>query len=149
MFSVERRHDPSAVERVLRALPDWFGVEAAIVSYAANEADFESYLAVDDGHVVGVALVRRHFPESAELHLIAVDPGDHNRGLGRALVREIELDLVKTGAQLLEVHTVGPSHEDVFYARTRGFYRHLGFVPLQEFDRIDWAGPTLVLVKPL
>ena len=149
MLSVERRHDPTAVERVLIALPDWFGVEEAIVSYTDDAAHLESYLAVEDEAVVGVALVRRHFPESAELHLIAVMPGDHDRGIGRALVHEIEHDLAESGVRLFEVHTVGPSQEDEYYARTRGLYRRLGFVPLQEFDRIDWDGPTLVMVKPL
>ena len=53
------------------------------------------------------------------------------------------------GAQLLTVHTVGPSHEDSAYAKTRAFYQASGFLPVQEFANIDWDGPTLVLVKPL
>ena len=103
----------------------------------------------ESGEVVGVALVRRHFPTSAELHLIAVRGDQHGRGLGRALVEAAERDLRDAGVRILQVHTVGPSREDPFYARTRGFYERLGFTPLQELDRIDWDGPTLVLVKPL
>ncbi|MFT4217001.1 MAG: hypothetical protein QM619_07410 [Micropruina sp.] len=34
--TVERRRDPLAVERVLRTLPDWFGIEEAILGYVAK-----------------------------------------------------------------------------------------------------------------
>jgi hypothetical protein len=47
------------------------------------------------------------------------------------------------------LHTVGPSHEDEGYAGTRGFYDGLGLVAMNELQRIDWNGPTLILVKPL
>jgi len=147
---IERRHDPAAIERLLRELPDWFGIEEAILGYAADAERLSSYLALDgDGEVIGVCLVQRHFAESAELHLIAVSPGHHGSGVGSAMVAAVEGDLRPDGARILQVHTVGPSREDVHYARTRAFYRARGFLPLQEFDRIDWDGPTLVLVKPL
>ena len=35
------------------------------------------------------------------------------------------------------------------YARTREFYLAQGFVAINELQRIDWDGPTLILVKPL
>jgi GNAT superfamily N-acetyltransferase len=146
---VSRRNDPEATERILKSLPDWFGIEPAIRSYARDAAVLRSYLAETSGQVAGVALVKQHFPASAELHLIAVRRDQHDRGIGRALVEAVERDLVGAGVGLFQVHTVGPSYEDPFYARTRGFYERMGFLPLQEFDRIDWDGPTLVLVKPL
>jgi hypothetical protein len=49
----------------------------------------------------------------------------------------------------LEVYTVGPSHESEGCARTRAFYESVGFVPMNELQRIDWSGPTPILVKPL
>lgn len=148
-MQVHRRSDPEATERILRSLPEWFGLEDAIRSYARDAASLGSYVAEEGGEVCGVALVTMHFSTCAELHLIAVKPEWHNRGTGRALIEAVEQDLAHQGVRLFQVHTVGPSHEDPFYARTRGFYERMGFLPLQEFDRIDWDGPTLVLVKPL
>jgi hypothetical protein len=58
-------------------------------------------------------------------------------------------DLRQAGVRLLEVHTVGPSYENEGYARTREFYLALGFVAMTELERIDWSGPTLILVRPL
>jgi hypothetical protein len=49
----------------------------------------------------------------------------------------------------VEVHTVGLSHEDAGCARTRAFYLAQGFVAMTELQRIDWNGPTLILVRPL
>lgn len=64
MINVLRRADPSGVDRILRSLPDWFGIEEAIVDYVKKARDLESYVAVDDnGRTIGVALITRHFAE--------------------------------------------------------------------------------------
>jgi GNAT superfamily N-acetyltransferase len=146
---IEQRHDPAAVDGILRQLPAWFGIEAAIRSYVADASTMPSFLATSDGQVVGIALVRRHFPASAELHLIAVDPQHHGQGVGSMLLAAIEDDLRAAGARMLQVHTVGPSFDSAPYAQTRAFYEARGFVPLQELEGIDWAGPTLILAKSL
>jgi GNAT superfamily N-acetyltransferase len=99
--------------------------------------------------VVGVALLAEHFPEARELHLLAVRRDRHRQGIGRALVEKVVADLRGAGVRVLEVHTVGPSHEDEGYARTREFYLAQGFVALTELQRVDWNGPTLILVRPL
>ena len=99
--------------------------------------------------VVGVALLAEHFPESRELHLLVVRRDRHRQGIGRALVDAVVSDLRAAGVRLLEVHTVGPSYEDAGYARTREFYLAQGFVAMNELPRIDWDGPTLILVRPL
>jgi len=76
--------DPRAVRRILQALSDWFGSPEAIDNYAAAAADerLVSLLARERDEIVGVALLARHFPESAELHLIAVSPAARGHGIG-------------------------------------------------------------------
>ncbi len=108
-----------------------------------------SYLAVEGEQVVGVALLAQHFPQSRELHLLAVRRDRHRQGIGRLLVEAVVTDLRTADVRLLEVHTVGPSYESEGYARTRAFYEAVGFVPMNELQRIDWSGPTLILVRPL
>lgn len=146
---IERRHDPDAVDRILRSLPDWFGIEEAILEYVKGAAHLDSFLAVVGGKITGVALVNRHFPESAELALIAVQASSRGSGIGTALMGAVEEALISVGCRLLQVHTVASSFDNDAYAQTRAFYRRSGFMPLQEFQHIDWDGPTLVLVKPL
>ncbi|GAA5229574.1 GNAT family N-acetyltransferase [Arthrobacter cryoconiti] len=148
-IKIQPRQDPSAVDRILRSLPEWFGVEEAILGYTASASRQESFLAVVNDMTVGVALLTRHFKESAELTLIAVDAKYRGRGVGKTLLEAMESALIIDGCQLLQVHTVGPSFEDAAYSQTRAFYRKFGFLPVQEFERIDWDGPTLVMVKLL
>ncbi len=149
--AVVRRRSSRDVRRILEALPDWFGDPIAIENYAAAAADpmYDSWLAVVRDEVVGVALTHRHFAESTELHLLAVDPAVRRKGVGRALVDHVAAELAADDCSFLTVHTVGPSFEHVPYAETRAFYRCVGFTPLEEHDGLDWSGPTLILVRPL
>jgi GNAT superfamily N-acetyltransferase len=148
---IVQKQDSPAVRRILGSLPDWFGDPKAIDNYvsAAGDIEFVSRVAIEAGKVVGVSLTRRHFRESAELHLIAVDPVSQGQGIGRALIDQVAADLREDGCKLLSVHTVGASFDSEPYARTRAFYYAMGFYSLEQHDNLDWAGPTLILVRQL
>jgi len=107
VVTIERRNDPPAVERILRSLPARFRIEAAIRDYVADAAVKASYLALEDGEPIGGALVERHLAESAERHLIAVEPNKRGTGVGTHLVAFIEKDLRSDGVRLFQVKTVG------------------------------------------
>jgi len=136
---------------LLRALPDWFGIEQALRRYVDDARTKPTYLAVDSGtsEAIGALLVTRHFPESAEMHVLAVDPEQHRRGIGTALARRFEEDMRADGVRLLEVKTLGPSFPDESYAKTLAFYRAIGYLPLEELQGFWDEEPCLILVKPL
>jgi ribosomal protein S18 acetylase RimI-like enzyme len=140
---------PQDVDRLLRALPAWFGIETAIVDYIRSADKLPTYCARQADDVVGVLLVKQHFPESAEIHLIAVQPDLHGRGIGRRLLQAAEADLHKTGVAWLQVKTLGPSHSDLMYARTREFYLACGFDPLEEIHGLWEDNPCLMMIKAL
>ena len=147
---MRRRPDPAGTKRVLRSLPAWFGIDDAVASYVEKAAVLDSFVVEgDDGTVAAVALYERHFPQSAELALIAVHADHRGTGLGRRLVAAGESALRSDGCRYLEVHTVGPSYDDEGYAETRAFYLALGFSPVHEFHGLEWDGPTLVMIKNL
>lgn len=150
-FTITRgRRDPDAVTRLLAALPDWFGVESANEAYVRAAGRLPTYLAHDaTGSVVGALLTERHFPVTAEIHLLLVEPALHRQGAGRALLAAAEADLRADGVRLLEVKTLGPSFPSEPYARTRRFYSAMGFLPVEELDGLWPGNPCLVLVKPL
>jgi ribosomal protein S18 acetylase RimI-like enzyme len=58
-----------------------------------------------------------------DLYWLAVDPAAQGRGIGRALVREVERKLIDRGGRLLVVET--SSRPD--YESTRQFYTHSGY----------------------
>jgi ribosomal protein S18 acetylase RimI-like enzyme len=93
--------------------------------------------------------LRQHNPITSEIEVLAVAPDLHRRGAGRALVTAAEASLRESGARLLEVKTLGPSHPDEGYRRTRAFYEAMGFLPLDEVDIWAPGNPALILVKPL
>ncbi len=145
------RHDPDAVERLLRSLPDWFGIEESLQSYVEDARAKPTYLAVSSrsGEVLGALLVTTHSPESAEIHLLAVSPHNHRQGIGRALVDAFEADMVAAGVRVLQVKTLGPSQADEAYGRTLSFYLAMGYIPLEELQGIWAENPCLILVKPI
>jgi GNAT superfamily N-acetyltransferase len=137
-------------ERVLRALPQWFGMEIGVLKYIRKAGELPSFVAYWGGEPVGIALIDRHFERSAELALIGVLPADHRMGVGRALLATIESWLGEQGVQFLQVKTVSARSASVYYARTRQFYLGMGFVPLEEFPTLwDEENPCLMLVKSL
>lgn len=48
---------------------------------------------------------------------------------------------------MLQVKTLGARHPDEGYARTRAFYRAVGFLPLEETDDLWPGNPCLIMVK--
>ena len=60
---------------------------------AAGDKNFVSTIAIDSGKVIGVVLTFRHFPESVELHLIAIEPASRRDGVGRALIDHVAASL--------------------------------------------------------
>jgi ribosomal protein S18 acetylase RimI-like enzyme len=143
-------HWPDAVERLLRGLPEWFGMEQPILDYIEAARSMPSTAAVVDGEVVAVCLVRHHTPVAAEIDLLAVQRDFHRLGIGRRILDRVVADLRSGGVRLLQVKTFGPSGSSVEYERTRAFYEAVGFLPIEERTDI-WGpeNPCLILVKPL
>ncbi len=147
--------DPVTVERLLRKLPTWFGIESSVAEYVESARRLPAYLAwphdprpapagAPPGLAAGMLLAVRHFPGSAEIYLMAVDPAVHRRGAGRALITALESDLIADDVQFLQVKTLGPSHPDPGYARTRQFYASVGFQPLEEITGLWPDNPCLI-----
>jgi len=149
---------PETVERLLRALPGWFGIESSIADYVGAAARLPTYLAWPSGdqdapgaqrHAAGVLLAARHFPAAAEIYLMAVDPAHRRRGAGRALVESLQRDLAADHVRFLQVKTLGPAHPDAGYRQTRLFYQAMGFEPLEEITGLWPGSPCLIMVKSL
>jgi GNAT superfamily N-acetyltransferase len=152
-----------AAERILRALPEWFGIEAALLDYARAADELDTLVAVvarpacggqirevRPDQVIGFVTLRETSPDALELHVMGVLPSWHRHGIGRALVERAASHARAEGYSLLHVKTLAPSHPDAGYAATRAFYVSVGFRPLEVLPQV-WGpeNPCLLLVRPL
>jgi GNAT superfamily N-acetyltransferase len=132
---------------VLRALPDWFGIEESNRAYVESLRRLPGAVAELGGEIVGFVALEEHDPKSLEIHVMGVEPGRHRRGVGRELVRWARELAAERGAHWLHVKTRGPATPDPGYEKTREFYLAQGFEPL--FESLALWGPensALILV---
>jgi XTP/dITP diphosphohydrolase len=144
---------PEAVpdcERILRSLPEWFGIPEAVDRYVESLTALRTFVALVDGEVAGFIALAQPLPESVELHVMAIDPGHHREGIGRLLIRRAQAWAVERQACVLHVMTLAVSAEYPPYESTRAFYRAMGFVPLLE-TTAPWGAdnPALIMVRVL
>ncbi|WBW95692.1 GNAT family N-acetyltransferase [Oceanirhabdus sp. W0125-5] len=137
---------------VLRALPEWFGIEESIEEYNEGVKDGEFFGAYEEGVDKPLGFISFIFNNqyTAELYVTGVFKEYHNMGIGKKLLSEGEQYLKEKGVKFLMVKTLGESHPDKNYAKTREFYLKTGFTPLQEIKEI-WGkeNPCLIMVKNL
>lgn len=144
-----REGDHHACEGILRSLPDWFGIEKALVDYVEALRVMETWIAEVAGTPVGFLTINQHNEWSAEIHVMGVVDTLHGQGCGRRLVEHAEQALQSRSVEFLQVKTLGPSRASVCYERTRGFYRRMGFKPLEENALWGETNPCLIMIKSL
>jgi GNAT superfamily N-acetyltransferase len=138
-------------ERILRSLPEWFGIESALVDYVRDATIHPTFTVCHEGRTIGFVTLRQHFAASWEVHCIAVERQHHGRGAGLALHRHAERWLHARGARVLQVKTLSADDPSAAYARTRPFYERLGYAPLEVFTHLwgsDAAGVAVGDVLP-
>lgn len=150
-------------EHILRSLPEWFGIESALLQYARDAETYPTVFADaplplesvnahpenEERSAVGFLTIREHFAHSAEIHCMAVMPTRHRKGIGRALVEHAQSECLARNIRFLQVKTLGPSRPCEPYDRTRKFYQSMGFVPLEEIPNLWPGNPCLIMIKKL
>jgi GNAT superfamily N-acetyltransferase len=135
---------------ILRALPEWFGIERAVGHYVDAVEHLPTIVARHRGEAVGFVAIKRHSVYAAELYVLGVHPAYHRHGIGRRLIAAAERAMRQERVEFVQVKTLGPSHPSPEYARTRAFYLALGYRPLEELLTLwDAENPCLLLVKYL
>ncbi|MEY1555242.1 GNAT family N-acetyltransferase [Yoonia sp. R2331] len=151
-FVVRPLSDPGVAralcDSILATLPDWFGPRDIYQDYLEDVQDRPAFAASLDGSDQGIMALTQTSAAAVDIHLMAVAPAAHGKGLGHAMVGEAQTFARDRGAAFLTVKTLGPSRDNAAYALTRAFYRRQGFEPVEEF--IDFWGegyPMLLLCQ--
>ncbi len=133
---------------ILATIPEWFGIPEANADYAATADREPTIVAELEGQPIGVLTLVMHSSSAAEVHLLAVRAGLHDRGLGSRMLEMAEQRLADEGVLFLQVKTLAATSPDVHYEKTRAFYRANGFVDLEVFPTLwDPANPALQMIK--
>lgn len=148
-FTVRRTEPaPEVTASILADLPAGIVLPRPEAFYLEAAREMVTYLALTDAdEAVGVLLLEPHFPETVEVHLMAVRSAYLRQGIGRRLLAEIEADARAFGTKLIEVKTVGPSDPDPGSAASRLFYEDMGFLAVEEVRGLWGAKPALIQVK--
>jgi GNAT superfamily N-acetyltransferase len=111
-----------------------------------------SWVIVDDGVVLGFAIVDRRSPKAAEILWAAVQTDRRGRGLGTTLVSGVLDTLRAEGVLLVEVKTLDKSAGYEPYKATISFWEGRGFIQIDVIDPLPgWqpGNPSAIYVARL
>lgn len=132
-------------EEVLTALPDWFGVPESLRQYVETCADMPFWAYEDVGFIVMKSTSRY----TADIYVMGVKQYAHRKGIGTALVQELQKYAKETGHEYLQVKTVQKGNY-AEYDQTCAFYEAMGFRELECFPTLwDEKNPCQIYVKAI
>ena len=135
---------------VLRALPDWFGINDAIVEYVQKSQAMMFWAAYVADRPVGFLSLPQHSAYTSEIYCMGLHQEFHHRGIGMVLVQTCEAYCQEHSLEFLTVKTLDESRPDDAYAKTRRFYIARGVRPLEVSPTL-WGdrNPCLFMAKCL
>ena len=133
---------------ILRKLPDWFGIEEAIVEYVNTVHEYPYWAAFINDNCIGFFSGIIHYNRTGEIYVCAIDPEYHGKGIGTLLYKEVEKYFIQNGCEYALVKTVSEKSPDANYAKTRDFYLKMGFKELITLTEAwDEWNPCLIMIK--
>lgn len=137
-------------DAILRALPNWFGIETSIIEYVKETQSMPFFVALDGNNPVGFVAIKEHNLYTSEVYVMGVLQEYHRYGVGKKLIECCESFCKKNKNEYLTVKTLDKSRENGSYEKTRQFYLAMGFRPLEVFPLLwDEVNPCLFMTKYL
>lgn len=157
---------------ILQQLPDWFGLPESTKQYIDRSGGMpfwawceggenepgaaggclkslgrDGIKSVGNSAVSGFLSLKETSPDTAEIFVMGVLPGQHRRGIGRELYFAFERYAKEKGYSFVQVKTVQSGRYEE-YDRTNAFYRAMGFLELECLPTLwDEGNPCQVYVK--
>lgn len=138
-------------KEVLGKLPEWFGNKQALDDYVAKVAEVPYWAALDkENNCIGFFAVKIHYRRTGDIFVCGVLPEYHHNGIGKALYNTAETYFIQNGCKYVIVKTLSDAVSYEPYARTREFYKSVGFEPLVTLTEMwDEKNPCLIMLKTL
>jgi len=146
-FITRKDQKEKIAEKILQALPDWFGVEKYTREYIKQSSDMPFWAYKENIDYVGFISLKKTADFTAEIYVMGILPQYHRQGIGKQLFAAFESYAKVQGYEYVQVKTVERGHYDE-YDKTVSFYESLGFRALEVFPTLwDEHNPCLVMVK--
>jgi GNAT superfamily N-acetyltransferase len=98
------------------------------------------FIALTDGEAVGCGALRRWGPGMGEIKRMYVDPAVRGRGVGRAILEELEMAARQRAYRILRLETGTPQPEAI------RLYEAAGYARIEPY-RLQWSGELSVALE--
>ncbi|MDR2976838.1 MAG: GNAT family N-acetyltransferase [Streptococcaceae bacterium] len=133
---------------ILRKLPAWFGIEESLQDYVDNVHKYPFWAAFENDHCIGFFSAVIHYNRTGEIYVCGIDSKYHRKGIGRLLYQRLEEYMVDNCCEYMLVKTISDTSPDKNYAKTRLFYKKMGFEELITLTEMwDENNPCLLMIK--
>jgi ribosomal protein S18 acetylase RimI-like enzyme len=133
---------------VLRKLPEWFGNEKSLQEYVDTVHKYPFWATFDNNNCIGFFSVKIHYNRTGDIYVCGIDPNYHRKGIGTLLYKAIENYFIKNACEYIIVKTLSEINSDKNYAKTRHFYKKMGFNELITLTEMwDENNPCLIMIK--
>jgi ribosomal protein S18 acetylase RimI-like enzyme len=135
---------------ILRKLPEWFGIEGSLLEYVNTVNKFPYYAAIENGNCIGFFSGKIHYDRTGDVYVCGIDPKYHGKGIGTLLYKKLEQYFMEKGCEYVIVKTISDIDTDENYAKTRKFYKKMGFKELITLTEMwDENNPCLIMIKKI
>ena len=107
-------------EKILRDLPEWFGIESSTKMYIEGVRDKFFIAYKDNDKYVGFASLEETSDISCDMYVIGVLKSHHKSGIGTKLVKALEDESRKMNKTYITVKTLSARSSDKNYEKTIG-----------------------------
>ncbi len=137
-------------KKILKDLPEWFGLEAANKSYIEGVRDKLFFAYKDKDEYLGFVSLEETSDISCDMYVLGVLKKYHKEGIGTKLVKFAENEARKLNKEYIIVKTLSDSDPDKNYQKTRAFYFKNGYRMLEELKDL-WGedNPCAYWIKEL
>lgn len=141
----------SYTREILEKLPEWFGNRQALDEYAEEVKGLPYYAAVNSANkCIGFFSIKIHYQHTGDIFVCGVLPEYQHNGVGKAIYQIVENHLMQRGCKYVIVKTLSDTVDFEPYARTRDFYKSIGFESLITLTEMwDEENPCLIMFKSL
>lgn len=124
---------------IAKSLPEYFNQQGLdeMKKYLPSQNAYGAYF---ENELIGFASYKKVNDETIELKWIMVKEKYQGQEVGEKLLAE-SLTIEGEGFSVCQVKTLAETIEDKGYAKTREFYKRMGFVPIEIIDPYPGWGP--------